>query len=190
MCLDTVRWRSIADGAQRRGTSGVVLHYDFVYLIRPMADDPPPAFVAYVCANCASLRQEAARLAGGNADEIYSETLADLALHWRRLLLATRFKHTAAADYMARRLRKRAARWRAEQVYEIKVEILRPQYRPYPDHLFATIAQRKAALLAPTESAQIRPVAEATIAWSHAQRTAFWRGVIRTVAIYILLQYR
>ncbi len=158
---------------------------DVVHLVPPMADDPPPGFVAFVYAHLPAVQQEAHRLTGGNPDEVYPGALTDLALHWRRLRLAALVRSTAPGDYLVRRLTKRAAAWRKDQVYEIEVSILKPQtwHRPPAE----TIAQRKAALLDPTERPEIRPLAEATIAWAHAQRTAFWRGIARTTTTAVVV---
>lgn len=170
-----------ATRAARTSTMGVV------YLVPPMDDEPPPGFVAFVYARLAELQREAARLTGGpqHADEVYPEALADVAGHWRRLRLRRLLtRRDAAGDFLTQRLVKRAAQWRSEQIYEITVEFYRPRLTRRPDE---SIALRKAALLASTERRQFRPLAEATIAWAHARRRAYWHGVARAATGFALV---
>ncbi|MDT4993619.1 MAG: hypothetical protein QOH97_3511 [Actinoplanes sp.] len=158
-----------------------------VHLVPPMDDEPPGDFVAFVYARLGGLQREAARLTGGpqHADEVYPEALADVAGHWRRLRLRRRLTgRDAAGAYLARRLDKRATRWRTDQVYEIEVHAYRPPVRHRPDE---SIALRKAALLERTERRQICPLAEATIAWSHASRRAHLHSVARVATSAALL---
>jgi len=51
----------------------------------------------------------------------------------------------------------------------------------------SSIALRKAALLPDTVRVQARPLAEASIAWSHACRQAFRHRIARTAAAVALL---
>jgi hypothetical protein len=158
-----------------------------VYLVPPMDDEPPPEFVDFVYVHLDDLQREAARLTGGpqHADEVYPEALADVAGHWRRLRLRRRLTHRdVPGEFLSRRLQKRAAQWREEQIYEVEVHLLRaPVYTLHS----ASIALRKAALLPSTERRQIRPVAEASIAWTHAWRRAYWHRLARVAAAFVLV---
>jgi hypothetical protein len=162
-----------------------------VYLVPPMEDEPPADFVTFVAVHLGDLQREAARLTGGHADEVYPDVLADVAGHWRRLRLRRRLtQRDVAAAFLAQRLAIRAKQWRDDQVYEVEVQLLRP---PVAAAHAASIALRKAALLPDTVRIQARPLAEASIAWSHAWRQARWHGLARTAAVFavafiILLQ--
>jgi hypothetical protein len=152
-----------------------------VYLVPPMDDEPPADFVDFVRVRLGDLQQEAARLVGGpaHADEVYPEALADVAGHWRRLSLRRRLTHRdAPADFLARRLSKRAAQWREEQIYQVEVHMLRA-----PPHHQASVALRKAGLIPGTERRQARPLAEATIAWTHAWRRSHRHSWARAAVI-------
>jgi hypothetical protein len=156
-----------------------------VYLVPPMEDEPPGDFVTFVAVQLSDLQREAHRLTGGHADEVYPDALADVARHWRRLRLRRRFTHRdAAGPYLAQRLATRAKQWRDEQVYEVEVQMLRP---PVATARAASIALRKAALLPDTVRIQQRPIAEASIAWSHAVRVAGWHRLFRIVAAVLLV---
>ena len=63
-----------------------------MYVVPPMAEEPPPEFVTFVAVHLAALRSEASRLTGGarHGDEVYPQALCDVALHWRRLRLRRR----------------------------------------------------------------------------------------------------
>jgi hypothetical protein len=157
-----------------------------VYLVPPMEDEPPGDFVTFVAVQLSDLQREAHRLTGGHADEVYPDALADVARHWRRLRLRRRLMHRdAAGPYLAQRLATRAKQWRDEQVYEVEVQLLRP--RVATAHA-ASIALRKAALLPDTVRIQQRPIAEASIAWSHAVRVAGWHRLVR-IAVAVLLVF-
>jgi len=152
-----------------------------------MDDEPPDDFVSFVYVHLADLLREAARLTGGpqHADEVYPEALADVAGHWRRLRLRRRLTHRdVSGEFLSRRLAKRAAQWRDEQIYEVEVHLLLAPVHHYESE---SIALRKATLLPGTERRQLRPVAEASIAWTHAWRRAYWRRIARVVAASAVL---
>jgi hypothetical protein len=154
-----------------------------------MADEPPDDFVEFVTAHLSGLQREAVRLTGGSeqADEIYPAVLSDVAGHWRRLRWLGRWqRRDAAAEFLNRRLATRTKQWREDQIYEVDVRLLRP---PPASHaaLPASYALRKAALLPSTERVQIRPVAEAAIAWAHAWRRASWHRVARVATTICLI---
>ena len=154
-----------------------------------MAEEPPDDFVDFVAARLAGLQREAARLTGGPqyAEEIYPAVLSDVAGHWRRLRWRSRWeRRDAAGEFLSRRLAARTKQWPADQIYEVEVQLLRPP-QPSAAALPASNALRKAALLPSTERVQIRPVAEAAIAWTHAWRRANWYRVARVVTVICLI---
>ncbi|GLW34807.1 hypothetical protein [Actinoplanes regularis] len=163
-----------------------------MYLIPPMADDPPPEFVGTVAAHEQELRHDALRLAGGDpvGHEIYQEALVDLAGHWRRLYWWGRLTHSDAPGlYLRKRLSRRTHAWREEQIYQVEVRVLRP-----PESAFvqvggpaASLALRKAAVLDGTTRAGLRTLADATVAWVHAWRRSEHRRIARLVIGGLLL---
>jgi hypothetical protein len=157
-----------------------------VYLVPPMEDEPPADFVAFVAVRLGDLQREAARLTGGHADEVYPDAFADVACHWRRLRLRRRLtRRDVAGEFLAHRLATRAKQWRDDQVYEVEVQLLRPPVTAAARA--SSIALRKAALLPDTVRIQARPLAEASIAWSHACRQARRHQLARTaVAVFII----
>ena len=155
----------------------------------PMAEEPPDDFVNFVAVRLADLQRDAVRLTGGSehADEIYPAVLSDVAGHWRRLRWRSRWvRRDAAGEFLTRRLAARTRQWREDQIYEVDVRLLRPPPPPAAE-LPASYALRKAALLPSTERVQIRPVAEAAIAWNHALRRANWHRVARVVTTVCLI---
>jgi len=153
-----------------------------------MAEEPPTDFVNFVAVHLRDVQTEAARLVGGpqHADEIYPMALSDVAGHWRRLKWLSRLKHRdATGEFLLRRLAARAKQWREEQIFDVEVEMLRQPVYTAP--LPASYALRKASLLPTTQRVQSRPLAEASIAWSHAFRRAYWRRIGRTAAIITLI---
>jgi hypothetical protein len=157
-----------------------------MYLIPPMAEDPPPEFVEVVAAHEGELRHEALRLVGDDpvGQEIYQDLLADLAGHWRRLCWRGRLAGSDAfGPYLRKRLLKRTAAWRDDQVYEVEVRVLRTRPpTPVPVGGPATsIAFHKAAVLDGTTRAGLLTLADATVAWVHAWRRAEHRRVARVV---------
>lgn len=162
-----------------------------MYLVPPMDDEPPADFVTFVAVHLRDAQREAALLTDGpeHADEIYPIAFADVARHWRRLRLRRRITHRDAAEpFLAQRLAARAKRWREQQIEEIETYPYEFEvgpvlaYRRPPVQRSATIALRKAPLLPDTVRAQARPLAEASIAWSHACTQAEWNRLIRIAA--------
>jgi hypothetical protein len=162
-----------------------------MYLVPPMADDPPPEFVAFVVTRVAELQAETDRLTGGDpeGDHLCLEVLADVAGHWRRLCWWSRLaRRDAAGEYLRHRLRVRTKRWRDDQVYEVDVRVMPPQiyYTPVrPKSL--SIALRKAGVLPGTARAGALAVADAGIAWVQASRREQWHRIGRLIALGILL---
>ena len=165
-----------------------------MYLVPPMEDEPPDEFVTFVAVHLRDAQRQAARLTGGpeHADEVYPGAFADVARHWRRLRLRRRITHRdAAGTYLVQRLTARAKHWRDEQIYEIEVRPYEIEVRPVREPVRAvhpaSIALRKAPLLPDTVRIQARPVAEASIAWSHACTQAQWNRVARVGAVVCLV---
>jgi hypothetical protein len=161
-----------------------------MYLVPPMADDPPPEFVAFVVTNVAELQAETHRLTGGDpeGDHLYLEVLADVAGHWRRLCWWSRWaRRDAVGEYLQHRLRVRTKRWQDDQVYEVDVRIVPPQIYYTPVRTSASVALRKAAVLPGTARAGSRAVADAGIAWVQAQRREQWHRVGRLAVFAVLL---
>jgi hypothetical protein len=141
-----------------------------------MPPEPPPDFVAFVARRLPDARAQAARLTGGrHADEVYPGALADVATWWRW----RRMWPVDPDRLLARRLAVQGSRWRAEQIYEVDVRPVRPEPRRLPR--IASVALRKAGLLAPTARPHEQPAAEAAIAWATAYRRYVWRRWTRTL---------
>jgi hypothetical protein len=102
---------------------------DAVELVPRMDEEAPDGYVSFVDRHLVSLRFESAQLAGDawHAEEIYPEVLSDVAARWQWLeLLAKWFGRPAAADdYLRQVLSTRAKRWRAEQIYEVEMVVLK-----------------------------------------------------------------
>ena len=100
-----------------------------VDLLPKMEPEAPDGYVSFVGRHLADLRLESAQLAGDawHAEEIYPEVLTDVAARWQRLeLMARWFGRPGAADeYLRQVLTTRAKRWRAEQIYEVDMVVLR-----------------------------------------------------------------
>lgn len=158
-----------------------------MYLVPPMADEPPPEFIEFVADKMPWMESEARRLTDGSASAtgIATLVLSDIALHWRRLHLKGRLSHTdAVRDFAARRLSLRTKQWRDEQIYPVEVRILRPvaQARHFP----ASYAARKADLLTGTVRSATAPFAEAAIAWADAHHRAMINKIVRTTITILL----
>jgi hypothetical protein len=160
-----------------------------MYLIPPMDEEPPPAYVSFVATHLGELRRETDRLVGGDAEgsHLYMDALADVAGHWRRLGLKSRLSHRdAPAEYLSRRLTVRTRHWREEQIYEVDVRVLRAP-------AFATsgpavsMALRKAAVLPGTARSGVVALADAEIAWVQAYNRQRWHSIARLVAGTLLL---
>ncbi len=100
-----------------------------VDLLPKMEPEAPDEYVSFVGRHLAELRLESAQLAGDawHAEEIYPEVLTDVAARWQRLELMARWfgRPGAADDYLRQVLAVRAKRWRAEQIYEVDMVVLR-----------------------------------------------------------------
>jgi hypothetical protein len=170
-----------------------------MYVVPPMAEEPPSDFLVFVAVHLSALQAEAARLVGGrhHADEVYTQALSDTALHWRRLRLWRRLTgRDESASYLRRRLAARAEQWREDQVYEVEVQLLRPPPPPAAAvyaRVPASVALRKADLLEGTRRVQRLAQTEAAIAWEHACERARWHRIARvatasTLGVFLTIQ--
>jgi hypothetical protein len=155
-----------------------------MYLIPPMADEPPPAYISFVTTHVGELRRETDRLVGGDAEggHLYMDVLADVAGHWRRLCLLSRLRRRdMPAEYLRRRMAIRTKHWRDEQIYQVDVRVMQPSiYMPVA--LGATMALRKAAVLPGTARSGVVALADAEIAWVQAYRKQQWHSIVRILA--------
>ena len=160
-----------------------------MYLIAPMDEEPPPAYISFVATHLGELRRETSRLVGGDADgaHLYMDVLADLAGHWRRLCLLTRLGRRDALElYLHRRLTTRTRHWRDDQIYEVDTRVLRaPVFMPAGPA--ASMALRKAAVLPGTARGGLVALADAEIAWVQAYRRQYWRRIGRTAATIVIV---
>jgi hypothetical protein len=160
-----------------------------MYLIRPMDDEPPPAYVSFVTTHLGELRRETSRLVGGDAEgtHLYMDVLADLAGHWRRLCLLSRLRRRDALElYLHRRMTTRTRHWRDEQIYEVDVRVLHaPSFVPAGPA--ASLALRKAAVLPGTARSGLAALADAEIAWVQAYRRQRWHSIGRLLAGTVLV---
>jgi hypothetical protein len=159
-----------------------------MYLIPPMDEEPPPAYVSFVSTHLGELRRETSRLVGGDADgaHLYMDVLADLAGHWRRLCLMTRLGRRDALElYLHRRMTTRTRHWRDDQIYDVDTRVMRaPIYQPAAP---ASLALRKAAVLPTTARSGLLALADAEIAWVQAYRRQYWRRIGRTAAAILII---
>ncbi|MBM2622323.1 hypothetical protein JIG36_43160 [Actinoplanes sp. LDG1-06] len=163
-----------------------------MYLVPPMDDEPPPAYVAFVATHLDDLRRETNRLVGGDTEaaHLYMDVLADVAGHWRRLSWRRRLlgRPYAVPDYMRHRLAVRTKQWRDEQIYEVDVRVLRPPaYSPSFYGRGGSLALRKAGLIPGTVRGSVVARADAGIAWCQAYRRQQWHAVGRRIVFGILL---
>jgi hypothetical protein len=159
-----------------------------VYLVPPMADEPPPEFVEFVAEHLPSMVEDARRLTGGSEQStgIATLVLSDIAIHWRRLQLRSRVAHTdAVREFAHRRLALRTKQWREEQIYPVEVRILRPMV--HAARFPSSFAARKADVLASTVRTATAPFAEAAIAWTDARHRAMVHRIVRTTVTILLL---
>jgi hypothetical protein len=163
-----------------------------MYLVPPMAEEPPHEYVVFVATYLADLRRSTSRLVGGDpeAEHLYMDVLADVAGHWRRLSWRRRLlgRPYAARDYLWHRLDVRTKQWRDDQVYEVDVRVMRPSaYAPALYRRGGSIALLKAPLVADTHRAGVMATADAGIAWCQAYRRQQWHAIGRRVALTIFV---
>jgi hypothetical protein len=160
-----------------------------MYLIPPMEDEPPPAYVSFVGTHLGELRRETSRLVGGDTEgaHLYMDVLADVAAHWRRLGLMSRLGRRDATElYLHRRMTTRTRHWRDDQIYEVDTRVLRaPVFMPAGPA--ASLALRKAAVLPATARSGLMALADAEISWVQAYRKQYWRRIARTAATILIV---
>ncbi|MEV6846921.1 hypothetical protein [Actinoplanes sp. NPDC051411] len=160
-----------------------------MYLIAPMEEEPPAAYISFVTTHLGELRRETSRLVGGDAEgaHLYMDVLADLAGHWRRLGLRARLGRSDARElYLHRRMTTRARHWRDDQIYEVDTRVLpAPVFTPAGPA--ASLALRKAAVLPGTARGGLVALADAEIAWVQAYRRQYWHRVGRTAAAIVIV---
>lgn len=161
-----------------------------MYLITPMDEEPPPAYISFVATHLGELRRETSRLVGGDADgaHLYMDVLSDVAAHWRRLCLLVRLGRRDALElYVHRRMTTRTRHWRDDQIYDVDTRVLRaPVFMPAG--AAGSLALRKAAVLPGTARGGLVALADAEIAWVQAYRKQYWRRVGRT-AVTVLITF-
>jgi hypothetical protein len=160
-----------------------------MYLIAPMEDEPPQAYIRFVTTHLDELRIETDRQVGGDAEggHLYIDALADVAGHWRRLCWLSRLRRRdAPAEYLHRRLATLTRRWRDEQIYEVDVRVLR-QSIFMPARPAVSLALRKAAVLPGTARSGVVALADAEIAWVQAYRRQQWRSIGRLAITVVLV---
>ncbi len=133
-----------------------------VDLLPKMEPEAPDGYVSFVGRHLAELRLESAQLAGDawHAEEIYPEVLTDVAARWQRLELQARWfgRPGAADDYLRQVLTVRAKRWRAEQIYEVDMVVLRADpVDPVPTSESAAPAPFSGGAAAPMPSSRGAP---------------------------------
>jgi hypothetical protein len=190
---------------------------DAVELVPKMEEEVPDGYVSFVDRHLVTLRFESAQLAGDawHAEEIYPEALSDVARRWQWLQLLARWfgRPGAADDYLRQVLSTRAKRWRAEQIYEVEMVVLKadaviePLKAEAPSTSSAGLARyrrtgpgrssiglKQARFLSPLRRPPT-PRAEASIAWFHAyeayrrrKRVAVVIGVVLVMAALMNLR--
>ncbi|REF98684.1 hypothetical protein DFJ67_4702 [Asanoa ferruginea] len=178
-------------------------------LVTRMEEEAPDGYVSFVDRHLVSLRFESAQLAGDawHAEEIYPEVLSDVAARWHRLELLARWfgRQSAADDYLRQVLSTRAKRWRAEQIYEVEMVVLKadaviePLKTEAPSTQSAGLARYKrtgpgrssiglkqARFLSPLRRPPT-PRAEASIAWFHAYEAYRRRKRVAVVIALIVV---
>jgi len=182
-------------------------------LVPPMPSEPPDRYVAFVERHLDSLRRDAARVVGDerDADQLYPEVLTDVAARWRWLdLLHTRLHQPEAGErYLRQAFARRSQRWQAEQVFPVEIQVWQPDPPPRPTWptvtfgpavpgsievraiapapAWSSIALRLAAHVTPASKVEIRPIAEAAVAWWHAYEARRRRRVIAALVVLFVL---
>lgn len=181
-------------------------------LVPPMPSEPPDRYVAFVERHLDALRREAAQVVGDerDADQLYPDVLTDVAARWRWLeLLHTRLNQPEAGDrYLRQAFARRSQRWRSEQMFPVDIQVSRPDEpvrSSWPTVTFgpaipgdievravasapawSSLALRLTAHVTPSSGIEIRPIAEAAIAWWHAYEARRRRRVFVALGILFL----
>jgi hypothetical protein len=178
-------------------------------VLPPLPLEAPPEYVAFVERHLARLRRDAALVVGEgrSADELYPEVLTDVATRWRLFeLLRTRLGRPGAADaYLRKAFARRARRWQDQQLTPVEVEVwqveqlpepARPDQPPGPPSaersrfarpVWASMALRLAPVLLKSSRLEVRPLAEAAVAWWHAYEARRRRRYVAAAVAFVLV---
>jgi hypothetical protein len=184
-------------------------------LMPRMALEAPHEYVAFVERHLPRLRRDAALVVGEghDADELYPDELTDVAARWGLFeLLRTRLGRADAADaYLRRAFARRAKRWQDEQITPVEVQVWQVEQLPgpvetggwHPEQLapvhartgqsaparpmWTSMALRLAPVLLASSRMEIRPLAEAAVAWWHAYEAQRRRKYIAVGAVFMLV---
>jgi hypothetical protein len=184
-------------------------------LLPRMALEAPHEYVEFVERHLPRLRRDAALVVGEGrqADELYPDVLTDVAAHWARFELLSRWfrRRSLADEYLRRAFARRAKQWQNEQITPIEVEVWQVERLPSPvpvvgwhpeqlaplhartgrplatPPLWSSMALRLAPVLLASNRMEIRPLAEAAVAWWHAYEAQRRRKYIAAAGAFILV---
>jgi hypothetical protein len=156
-----------------------------------MPTEPPPGYVDFVERHIDALRDDAARVVGDerDADQLYPEVLTDIAARWRWLR-----RPEARERYLRQAFQRRSQRWESQQVWPDEMEI-----HVSSDHdddivvrrasapAWSSIALRLAPHMESTKRVEVKPVAEAAVAWWHAYAAHRRRRVMAVLGVLFLI---
>jgi hypothetical protein len=180
-----------------------------------MALEAPNEYVAFVERHLPRLRRDAALVVGEGreADELYPEVLTDVAARWGLIqLMRTRLGRTDFADaYLRRAFARRAKRWQDEQITPVHVEVWQVEQLPEPLEIrgwqpeelapvhartnrlaparpmWSSMALRLAPVLLASSRLEVRPLAEAAVAWWHAYEAQRRRKYVALATVFLLV---
>jgi hypothetical protein len=179
-----------------------------------MAMEAPHEYVQFVERHLPRLRRDAALVVGEGhrADELYPDVLSDVAARWALFELLRRwFRRRGLADaYLRRAFARRAKRWQQEQITPVEVEVWQVERLPtsvpmpiwHPEQLapvharlgrplampplWSSMALRLAPVLLASARLEVRPLAEAAVAWWHAYEARRRRRYIAACTALVL----
>ena len=168
-------------------------------LLPKMPSEPPPGYVDFVERHIDALREDAARVVGDerDADQLYPEVLTDVAARWRWLnLLQTRLNQPEAGErYLRLAFQRRSQRWESQQVWPVEFEVA-PVYSDYDDRIvvrrtvapmWSSVALRLAPHLEAGRRVEVKPIAEAAVAWWHAYAAHRRRKVMAVLGVLFVI---
>ncbi len=175
-------------------------------LVPRMVLEPPPRYVAFVAAHLEELRADATKVIGDErgADELYPEVLTDVAMRWTWLEMLGRWpRSTGAADaYLRRSFARRVGRWHADRfradepwpaAEPVHFQVWHADDLAPPPPRRTSAATRLAPLIRPAARGELRPVAEAALAWWHgyeARRRRRWIALLIVALILVAILAR
>jgi hypothetical protein len=185
-------------------------------LLPAMPTEPPDGYVDFVARHLDALRRDAARVVGDERDahQLYPDVLTDVAVRWRWLdLLHTRLRRPEAGErYLRQAFARRSQRWRSEQMFPVDIQVWRPDeparaappgwssatFGPAAPEgqiqvramaaapAWSSAALRLAAHVTPGPRVEIRPIAEAAVAWWHAYEAHRRRRLFTALGVLFL----